>query len=111
MKNMTSISLEHFHLINLNFDLYLLRFNQFKLHSSASPRNEVGVGRVVQQGHQELPKLQWATPLIGGTLTVKPHLLFDVPCGHETADQVRFSSLSTVTLTCQNTGWFCHFIL
>lgn len=59
---------------------YLLRFDEFELHASASPRDEVWVGRVVQQGHQKLPELQGAAPLIRRALAIQPCLLLYVTC-------------------------------
>lgn len=44
--------------------MYLFRFNEFKFHAAASPGDEMGIARVVQQGHQELPELQRATALV-----------------------------------------------
>lgn len=37
-------------------DLFWL--NQLELHPSASPSNEVGIGRVIKKCHQELPQLK-----------------------------------------------------
>lgn len=43
---------------------YLFGFNEFELHATSGPRDEVGIARVVQQGHQELPELQRAAALV-----------------------------------------------
>ncbi len=43
---------------------YLFGFNEFELHAAAGPGDEVGIARVVQQGHQELPELQRASALV-----------------------------------------------
>lgn len=47
---------------------YLLWLDEFELHPTAGPGDEVGIARVIQQGHQELPELQRTTALIGGAL-------------------------------------------
>lgn len=44
--------------------IYLFGLNELELHAAASPRNEVRVSRVVQQGHKELPELQRASALV-----------------------------------------------
>ncbi|TNN41950.1 hypothetical protein EYF80_047871 [Liparis tanakae] len=41
----------------------LLGLDELELHAAAGPGDEVSVGRVVQQRHQELPQLQGATAL------------------------------------------------
>lgn len=48
---------------------YLFGFNEFELHAAAGPCDEVGVARVIQQGHQELPELQGASALVRCALT------------------------------------------
>lgn len=57
---------------------YLFGFNEFELHAAAGPGDEVGVGRVVQQSHQELPELQRASALVRRALAVQARLLLDV---------------------------------
>lgn len=48
---------------------YLLWLDEFELHATAGPRDEVRIAGVVEEGHQKLPELQWAAALIGGALT------------------------------------------
>lgn len=43
---------------------HLFGLDEFELHATAGPGDEVGVARVVQQGHQELPELQRAAALV-----------------------------------------------
>lgn len=62
---------------------YLLRLDQFELHAPAGPGDEVGVGRVIQEGDQELPELQGAAPLVGRALTVQGGLLLHFTCLHK----------------------------
>lgn len=60
---------------------YLLWLDEFELHATAGPGDEVGVARVVQQGHQELPELQRSTPLVRGALAEHAApLLLDLTC-------------------------------
>lgn len=47
---------------------YLFRVDEFELHVSSRPDNQVCVGRIVQQCEQELPELQGATALVRQTL-------------------------------------------
>lgn len=60
---------------------HLLWLDEFELHATAGPGDEVRVGRVVQQRHQELPELQRAAALVGRALAVQARLLLDVACG------------------------------
>ena len=60
---------------------HLLGLDEFELHAAAGPGDEVGVGRVVQQSHQELPELQRASALVRRALAVQAGLLLDVTCG------------------------------
>lgn len=46
----------------------LFRIDEFKLHVSSRPDDQVSVGRVVQQREQELPELQGAATLVRQTL-------------------------------------------
>lgn len=50
---------------------HLLWLDEFELHAAAGPGDEVGVGRVVQQSHQELPELQRASALVRWALAVE----------------------------------------
>lgn len=59
---------------------YLLRLNQLELHAPTSPGDEVGIGRVIQEGDQELPELQGPTSLVGRALTVQGGLLLHFTC-------------------------------
>lgn len=47
---------------------YLFRVDEFKLHVSSRPDDQMCVGRIVQQCEQELPELQGATALVWQTL-------------------------------------------
>lgn len=62
------------------FPSHLLGLDEFELHAAAGPGDEVGVGRVVQQSHQELPELQRASALVRRALAVQACLLLDVTC-------------------------------
>lgn len=57
---------------------HLLGLDEFKLHATSGPGDEVGVGWVVQQSHKELPELQGASALVRRTLAVKARLLLYV---------------------------------
>lgn len=48
---------------------HLLGLDQLELHAAAGPGDKVGVARVVQQGHQELPELQGTSALVGRSLS------------------------------------------
>lgn len=58
----------------------LLRLDEFELHAATGPGDEVSVGRVVQQGDEELPELQGATALVGRAVAVSRRLLLYFPC-------------------------------
>ena len=74
--------------------LYLLGFNEFELHAAAGPGDEVGIPRVVQQGHQELPELQRAAALVRRALTENTAaLLLHFTCNQERNDQRSAHSL------------------
>ena len=47
---------------------YLFRVDEFKLHVSSRPDDQMRVGRIVQECEQELPELQGATALVRQTL-------------------------------------------
>lgn len=64
----------------LRWASHLLRLDKFKLHAAAGPGDEVGVGRVVQQSHQELPKLQGAPALVRRALAIQACFLLYVTC-------------------------------
>lgn len=54
----------------------LFRIDEFKLHVSPSPNDQVPICRVVQKREQELPELQGAAPLVWQTV------LLPLTCWH-----------------------------
>lgn len=62
---------------------HFFRLDELELHPSARPRDEVGVGGVVQQSHQELPELQRAPALVRRALAVQARLVLYVACSRQ----------------------------
>lgn len=79
-KNCNHNSTQAFKHIERDVSSYLLWLDEFELHATAGPGNEVWVGRVIQQSHQELPELQRASALVRWALAVQAGLLLDVTC-------------------------------
>lgn len=73
----TTLAFKH---IECDVSSYLLWLDEFELHAPAGPGNEVWVGWVIQQSHQELPELQRASALVRWALAVQAGLLLDVTC-------------------------------
>lgn len=71
--------------------VYLFGFDKLELHPAAGPGDEVRIPGVVQQGHQELPQLQRASPLVRRSLaeyaaaaaTAAARFLLHLACGED----------------------------
>lgn len=60
----------------------LFRIDEFKLHVSSRPHDQVSVGWVVQQREQELPELQGAATLVRQTFLLHFTCLYIGHIGH-----------------------------